>query len=653
MIDLSIIIVNYNVKHFLEQCIVSLKPALEEISAEIIVVDNASVDGSVPHISNLFPELTIIHNEQNLGFSKANNQGIKAAKGEFVLLLNPDTVVQKDSIRQHLIFLKEHNEVGCLGTKMFDGSGNYLPESKRGFPGPRTALFRMLGLSRLFPTSKFFNSYYLGHLDKDETNEVDVLSGAYFFVKKEVLDKIGLLDESFFMYGEDIDLSYRIKKAGYKIIYHPKFPIIHYKGESTKKGSLNYVKHFYQAMIIFARKHFHGKRASSLIRILSLGIYMRAFLSIIRSLFQKTGLFFVLAFILYFSLHSLADFWANYKFQQADYYDSAPLKFNFIMYSVIWTLSAWFSKIFTSNAKLYTFTRNIILATICLLAIYGLLDTSFRSSRAILLMGAVLSFLIGYIFQCAWNYVQFRRWYFSGKLKKRLAIVGSHDECSRVAQIIDKSDTELEVVGFVKTENNPKSDGFLTSISNLSKLVRIEQLNEVVFCLKDVNIHEVMHQMSSIGGAVEYKIIGDESLSIVGSKSKNTPGEWYSVDIQFLLNKKTSLLSKRVFDLWTALLLLFFGPILWIFQNKRSRLFGNIFAVLLGKKTWVSYGDIGNYKQELPKLKAGILHPLTGKNVKHMEPLSVNRANLLYAKEYHWSKDLAILWNGLFHLGGE
>ncbi|MFI5220084.1 MAG: glycosyltransferase family 2 protein, partial [Bacteroidia bacterium] len=223
---LSIIIVNYNVKYFLEQCLLSVFKALKEINSEIFVVDNNSVDGSAELIREKFPSIRLISNSDNKGFSKANNQAIRESSGEYVLLLNPDTVVEEDTFSKIISFMDSHPEAGALGVYMIDGKGNFLPESKRGLPSPSVAFYKIFGLSGLFPKSKIFGKYHVGFLDKNKTHEVEVLSGACMMLRKSVLDKIGLLDEDYFMYGEDIDLSYRIIKAGYKNYYFPGTRII-------------------------------------------------------------------------------------------------------------------------------------------------------------------------------------------------------------------------------------------------------------------------------------------------------------------------------------------------------------------------------------------------------------------------------------------
>ncbi|MBL4624470.1 MAG: glycosyltransferase family 2 protein, partial [Flavobacteriales bacterium] len=231
-----------------------------------------------------FPTVKLIDSKENLGFSKGNNLAINQAGGEYVLLLNPDTVVEENTFSKVIQYMDSNADVGGLGVKMIDGKGIFLPESKRGLPTPEVAFYKIFGLSTLFPTSKKFGAYHLTYLDKDQTHEVDILSGAFMLMRKEALNNVGLLDESFFMYGEDIDLSYRIQQSGYKNVYYSETQIIHYKGESTKKTSVNYVFVFYKAMIIFAQKHFTNSNAGTFALIINLAIYFRATLALIKRL---------------------------------------------------------------------------------------------------------------------------------------------------------------------------------------------------------------------------------------------------------------------------------------------------------------------------------------------------------------------------------
>ena len=286
MITLSIVIVNYNVCGFLEQCLLSVRDAVKGISHEIFVVDNASTDGSEAYISTRFPQVKYIYNTENVGFSKANNQAIAQSSGRYVLLLNPDTVVGESVLDEACHFLDEHDDAGALGVKMIDGDGKFLPESKRGFPSPWVSFCKIFGLSKLFPYSRRFGRYHLRFLDENSTHRVDVLSGAFMLLRRSTLDRCGLLDENFFMYGEDIDLSYRMTLTGEKNYYLP-LRILHYKGESTKTESLRYVRIFYQAMFIFLRKHYPHYKLFALLSIKT-AIYMRATTAAVRRfLFPK------------------------------------------------------------------------------------------------------------------------------------------------------------------------------------------------------------------------------------------------------------------------------------------------------------------------------------------------------------------------------
>jgi N-acetylglucosaminyl-diphospho-decaprenol L-rhamnosyltransferase len=280
---LSIVIVNYNVRQFLEQCLASVKRAIDHSPrlngfTEVFVVDNASSDGSREFLSPLFPWVHFSWNTENKGFSRANNQALPLASGKYVLFLNPDTLVSEDSLEQCVFFMENHPDAGAAGVRMVNGKGIFLKESKRGFPSLRASFFKLSGITALFPRSRFFAGYYLGHLDEEETHPVAVLSGAFMMVRKEILDRIGNFDERFFMYAEDIDLSYRITNAGYRNYYIASVTIIHFKGESTPKDQ-KHLNLFYGAMLEFVRKY-NPKRSNSVyIYFMKTAIRFRAFIA--------------------------------------------------------------------------------------------------------------------------------------------------------------------------------------------------------------------------------------------------------------------------------------------------------------------------------------------------------------------------------------
>ncbi len=288
---LSVVIVSYNVKYFLEQCLSSLQKALNESlmlrsQTEVYIVDNASTDGTLDFLIPRYPSFHCIQNRENTGFAKANNQALQLCSGEFILFLNPDTLLAEDTLDVCISFMRKTADAGAVGLRMIDGAGNFLKESKRGFPSPQASFFKMSGLVRLFPRSKIFSAYYMGHLPETETHAVDILSGAFMMVRKNILDKTGGFDERFFMYAEDIDLSYRITQIGFRNYYLSDTTIVHFKGESTKKD-IRYVRMFYGAMEKFMQKHFSGSFSSLQRMSLQVGMRFYETIALLRLPFQK------------------------------------------------------------------------------------------------------------------------------------------------------------------------------------------------------------------------------------------------------------------------------------------------------------------------------------------------------------------------------
>lgn len=271
---LSVIIVSYNVKYYLEQCLLSVRRAVQGMEAEVIVVDNHSQDGSMDYLPPRFPEVAFVHGKHNLGFAKANNKAIGMSRGEYVLLLNPDTVVGEDVLREAVAFMDAHKRAGAVGVRMLKADGADAMESRRGVPTPMTSFYKMVGLCGRFPRHRRLGRYYMGWLPWDEAAPIDIVSGAFCMLRREALNGVGLLDEDFFMYGEDIDLSFRLLKGGWQNWYLP-VRILHYKGESTQKTNFRYVHVFYEAMFIFLRKHY-GQLGLLLTVPIRVGIYAKA-----------------------------------------------------------------------------------------------------------------------------------------------------------------------------------------------------------------------------------------------------------------------------------------------------------------------------------------------------------------------------------------
>lgn len=664
--NLSVIIVNYNVQHFLEQCLLSVRKASAALEVEVYVVDNNSVDGSVAMVHEKFPEVKLIVNRENTGFAVANNQAIEQSVGKYVLLLNPDTVVREDTFRKCLSFMEAQPEAGGLGVKMIDGSGKFLPESKRGFPSPFVAFCKTFGLSTLFPKSKTFNRYHLGYLSPDETHEVDVLAGAFMLLRRSALDKAGLLDEDFFMYGEDIDLSYRIVQAGFKNYYFADTAIIHYKGESTKKGSLNYVRTFYNAMIIFARKHFSGRQARLYIAMIYGAIYLRAGLTLLSNFFKKSALPLLDAAMLIAGLLGLKYFWARYYYHDPGYYDPKFVWFNIPLYVVVWLGSVFFTGGYDNRYDLRRLVRGLIIGTVVLSAIYGYLPLELRPSRAIILLGAVwaVTALAGLR-----TLIHFFR---TGNLSvgrtrpENLIIVGSEAESERVRKLLERTQVQKNFIGTVRALPDHPAGGHLEfqnppsaigTLDRLNEVVQIFKIDEIIFCSQDISSEEIMQWMSRIGPGVDYKIVPRESLSIIGSSSKDAAGELYTIKIRFNITTPTARRNKRVFDLLAAVVGgLFSVPLLFLVKNK-SGFLKNTFQVLWGQKSWVGYYKLPSETQNPkvsgsnPSIRPGVLTPLDALPDRQLDATTIELLNFLYARDYTTARDVEIVWKGLKELG--
>lgn len=627
---LSVIIVNYNVRYFLEQALLSAQRAMQGIAGDIWVVDNNSADGSVEMVRTKFPGVRLIANTENTGFAVANNQAIRASTGEYVLLLNPDTLVEEDTFLQCIRFMDQHPEAGALGVKMLDGSGKYLPESKRGFPSPWVSFCKTFGLSSLFPRSAVFNQYYLGHLDENETHPVDVLAGAFMFMRRAAIDKAGLLDEAFFMYGEDIDLSYRIKQAGFENYYYPHTKIIHYKGESTKKGSLNYVKTFYQAMIIFARKHFTGRRAGVFVWMLQVAIWVRAIMTLSSNWIRRAWLPMADAALIFIGLLLLKDFWANYFYEDPAYFKPAIVRVNFPLYTSVWILTLWLHGGYEDRYDLRRLVRALGLGTLILAAIYGFLDLEFRPSRAIILLGAAWSALALTTLRALLHFSEYKNLRIGKERIKNLILVGSEQECARAEDLLHKA-------GVRKNIAHRSRD-----TERLDELVRLFKADEIIFCSKDIPSRSIVSWMSVLGPQIAYKILPEESLSIIGSHNKNEPGELYTIDIRYSIAQPRQKKAKRLLDVLVCLSLLLLLPI-WLFVGqKRKLLLRGWWPVATGQKSWVGYAPHPDVKT-LPALQPAVFPTCDETDANRLGMEVVGRLNFLYARDWTEWSDIDIL----------
>ena len=642
MTKLSVVIVNYNVKHFIEQCLFSVLKASENIACEVFVVDNNSVDGSVTLIKEKFPQINLIVNKTNTGFSVANNQAIKLAKGEYVLLLNPDTVVQEDTFTKILAFMDSHPEAGGLGVKMLDGQGNFAPESKRGLPTPSVAFYKMFGFSRFFPKSKRFGKYHLSYLPQDQICEMDVISGAFMLMRKSVLDKIGHLDETFFMYGEDIDLSYRITQAGYKNYYFPETQIIHYKGESTKRSSLNYVVIFYKAMAIFSKKHFSGSNAFWFNALIHIAIFLKAGLALLTR-FLKAFTVPILDFsVITFGLFEIKNIYLQNTGIDGEIYSEKLLSVAFPLYSIAWIILVYFNGGYDKPVKLLKIVRGVLVGSVFILMGYSLLPESLRFSRALILLGTGWALTCFIITRLLFHFLKLKSYSLSTAKTKRIAIIGEEQEFNRVSALLKETHANPGFVGFVSAEiNGVHNPSYIGKINQIDEIIKVHQINEIIFCAKDISSQFIINNMLTlVSSGVDFKIAPPESLSIIGSNNIDTAGDLYMIDVNSI-SKSNNKRNKRLLDIAVSILAIAFSPVLLFVQEKKANYFLNCFNVLFGFYSWVGYGKITD--KSLPEIKRSVLSPgmlLIGESGND----KIKLANLRYAKDYRIEKDIVMIW---------
>ena len=646
---LSIVIVNYNVKFILEQCLHSVYSAIQNIECEVFVVDNSSVDGSCTMIKNKFPWVHLIENKDNVGFSRANNQAIRISKGEYVLLLNPDTVVEEDTFSKCISFMDLHPDGGGLGVKMIDGKGKFLPESKRGLPTLKVSFFKMFGFHKLMPHSKKCNYYYLGHLSNDEVHEIEILSGAYMFLRKSVLDEVGLLDEEYFMYGEDIDLSYRIVKAGHKNYYYPETTIIHYKGESTKKASFKYVLIFYKAMEIFARKQLHMKKYSLYSLFIHTAIWVRAFIALFTRIIKKVLFPTLDTLLIYGGFLIMALVWAPYRFGPDNTY---PIQFFTVIapiFTAMWLFAIYFSAGYERPVKITNLIKGLLAGFVLIIVTYSLFPESLRYSRALIFLTFAWVFVGLPAIRLVFHVLKISNFRILIEKNKQIILVGDEQENKRVYEFLQQTNLHGNIIGFVSLEEPVQNEKYLGTIHQLQEIVNNYVVNEIIFCLKDVGASQIIKNMLEFSNLqVDFKIAPPESFSVIGSNSSNTTGELYTVELNSIakgLNQK----KKRMFDFIVSLFFIVTCFITIFVMKNKIQFITNCFSVLLHKKTWVGYAPhLIELQKSLPKIKPGILFP--GMQFPNTAISAQEQAHIQYAKDYKVRNDIAILLRNFTNL---
>ncbi|HLF20099.1 MAG TPA: glycosyltransferase [Bacteroidota bacterium] len=593
-IQLSIIIVNYNVRDFLHHALISLQKAAKGIRSEIIVVDNASDDGSVEMVRKRFPGVLLIPNKQNLGFAGANNIGLKRARGKFLLLINPDTVVQEDTLRVMLDFFDEYPDAGLAGCKILNPDGSFQLSCRRSFPTPWVALTKITGLSRLFPTSSWFGRYNLTYLNTEETYEVDAVSGSFMMLRRSVFERAGGLDEAFFMYGEDLDWCYRIQKEGWKIYYVHSTQIIHYKGESTKRSSLDEIQTFYEAMHLFVRKHFTSLFPLGLL--VRWGIVFTSIGAAVRSSLRPVR-FAIVDFVIIDVTLILAEyFWRGGIFLYPGY--AYPIVF--VVPAVIVVGSLYGAGVYTHRNM--SISRSLVAVTASYVVISSL--TAFFREYAFSRMVMVLSGILSVILISGWR-IMLR---LSGRVAttgrkslmgKRTLIVGTDGSARGLLKKLRARVGEgYDIIGFVdRTRRHVGEviDGvrIIGSIENVGKVIREFHVGDVIFSTNALSYAEILAVISRIRDqAVNVHLVPTTLEVIIGKASVDTLDEIPLVEISYNIERPFHRISKRVFDLTVStLLFLFVYPILrakqFLHPQIRSDFILSIPSVLKGEQSLV------------------------------------------------------------------
>ncbi len=638
---LAVIIVNYNVKYFLKQCLESVYNSTSLENIEVYVVDNDSKDGSVEMMVESFPKVKLIANKKNVGFSTANNQAIKETNADYVVLLNPDTLVQSDSFEKVIKFMDEHPDAGGLGVTMIDGNGKFLPESKRGLPTPEVAFFKIFGFSKIFPKSKKFGKYHLGYLDKNETHKIEVLSGAFMAMRMETLDKVGLLDEDFFMYGEDIDLSYRITQGGYENYYFPGTTIIHYKGESTKKSSVNYVYVFYKAMAIFAKKHFESNKASLFSKLINIAIFFSASLAIIKRFFSLFFLPIIDFCAVFFGLHVVKTI---YQDDHGLFHQPQLINISFAIYSLLILIAVFFAGGYDRPIKLQKVVKGVFIGSLLTSLVYIFVANNYYFSIGSALLGIVI-IMIG-LTGIRWILHFFKiKKYRINFFRKRIVIIGDQKESDKVNNLVEHTQLYSSIVGTVSPfhTNNEEYLGDLTQLKSLKEKHRI---NEAIFCAENVNYDAVIQTLIDFQDTdIQFKLAHTNDMFVLGSTDMNTSGELHTIKVLGIESSENKR-SKRLIDISFSLKCFVFSPVLILFQKNKMNFLANSWSVLKGKKSWVGYTS-NDWINDLPKIKKGVFSMTDLVDSYTNE----HRLNTIYAKDYSLWRDIAIIKKNLVRLG--
>ena len=606
--DLSIIIVNYNVKEFLQNLLHSVEKASSNISKEIIVIDNASDDGSVDIIKEKFPSVKLIENKNNIGFGRANNQGLAIAKGNYILFINPDCIVSEDTFDKMILFFEEHPDGGLAGCKILNSDGSLQLACRRSFPGPWTSFTKVTGLSNLFPKSQIFARYNLTYLDENKTYEVDAVSGSFMMIRKEVYEKVGGFDEQFFMYGEDLDLCYRVQKAGAKVYYVYNTQIIHYKGESTKRSNLDETKLFYYAMQLFVKKHLSSFPIVEIILRTAIGFRkLFAFLGK-----RKLALLTAVADFVFFNF-SLFIAEKIYK-NMTDWVGFDPHAF-FVIYTIpvlIHIFVSTFSGIYKKDVVSVLRNFGAIIISFLILTSATFFFKQYAFSRAVVLIAFILFLIIATLYRVTLKLFFRVGIKLDGALNRRTIIIGTDSEAISIAEKLKMQKSNVHsfigLIGKTISDVDKEVKGFkvVGSINNIKNVFAERKINEVIFSSKELSYAEMMSIVSaSKNNNVDFKIVGSDMNFVVGKSSVSMLDDIPLVEVNYNISSTSVRTLKIIFDYILSVSVLFS---LYPFIYLSSKLSGkqtdfrkfilSVPSVLSGKKSFVgpkksvSFGNI-------------------------------------------------------------
>jgi GT2 family glycosyltransferase len=543
--ELSIIIVSYNVRHFLEQCLNSVRKASRAIECELFVVDNNSADGSCSMVSREFPEARLIINHTNRGFSAANNQALRLAKGRYILLLNPDTMVEEETFTRCISFMDSHPDAGALGVRMINGKGRFLPESKRGLPTPRTAFFKITGLSGIFPKSGLINRYYLGNLDSMQTAEAAIISGAFMFLRGEAVASTGYFDEDYFLYGEDVDYSHRLLQAGFRNYYFPETSIIHFKGESTKKGDLDVFINFYRAMLIFVRKHLNNGKLKNFIFLIKTAIFISAGLTLLKQFGKKFFLPVTEGFIIYLIFRIFTSLWGTIKFGAGYDYPDNFIGILIPIYSFIMLFSIAVVSGYRIPAGPGRVIKGIIAGTLIILIIYALLPLNLRFSRAIIIFSGLILLAALPLLRILISLLIPSMADNPFSLTGRTLIVSGPEGYARITDLMTKLGIKNRIAGRVSISPDDFEEEVLGSIDQIKEVIRINRIKEIIFTTSELTASQIidnMHLISKLNVSIKIATAGDRY--IIGSQYVNPRDSIIPASQSSFIRKTTDLLKK-------------------------------------------------------------------------------------------------------------